>query len=31
MVNVKGKGKRMADEVNQNTGQVFYNPIQEFN
>jgi tRNA G26 N,N-dimethylase Trm1 len=31
MISVKGKGKRQANEVNENRGAVFYNPVQEFN
>ena len=27
----KGKSKRQANEVNENRGAVFYNPVQEFN
>lgn len=31
MITRKGKGKRVANEVNENRGAVFYNPVQEFN
>ena len=31
MISAKGKGKRQANEVNENRGAVFYNPVQEFN
>ena len=30
MINIKGK-KRVANEINENRGAVFYNPVQEFN
>lgn len=26
-----GKGRREANEINENRGAVFYNPVQEFN
>jgi len=31
MIVSKGKGKRVANETNENRGAVFYNPVQEFN
>lgn len=31
MITTRGKGKRVANEVNENRGAVFYNPVQEFN
>jgi hypothetical protein len=31
MVKTTGHGKRQANEVNENRGAVFYNPVQEFN
>ena len=31
MIVSKGKGKRVANEINENRGAVFYNPVQEFN
>jgi tRNA G26 N,N-dimethylase Trm1 len=31
MVKIQGRGKRQANEVNENRGAVFYNPVQEFN
>jgi tRNA G26 N,N-dimethylase Trm1 len=31
MIQAKGKGKRQANDVNENRGAVFYNPVQEFN
>ena len=30
-INQPGKGKRNANEINENPGAVFYNPVQEFN
>ena len=30
-VKASGRGKREANDVNENRGAVFYNPIQEFN
>jgi tRNA G26 N,N-dimethylase Trm1 len=31
MIQAKKKGKRQANDVNENRGAVFYNPVQEFN